>query len=180
MAFNGILEAFVSAVATPTQLYQQSVVMSIFTAGFGAASFLFLGYFQWGAHGLVLAQCFAMGLRIIWSWWFSGGWFHKRSLSLDYKSFLPSPVSVAVAAVTAAAMRQEYSLPMLDGLVKKLPSRLQKRLDLSLMEQLIIKGSTGILAAVGFLVTERSFWVEQYEMFGSTTEEQRPQEKKQQ
>ena len=180
MAFNGILEAFVSAVATPAQLYQQSIVMSIFTAAFGAASFLFLGYFHWGAHGLVLAQCFAMGLRIIWSWWFSDGWFSKRGLSLDYQNFLPSPMSIAVAAVTAVAIMQEYSLPILNGLVKSLPSTLQSRLDLSLTEQLIVKGGTSVLAAVGFLVTERSFWMEQYKMFSSTTEEQGPREKKQQ
>ena len=173
MAFNGIFEAFVSAVATPAQLYQQSVAMGVFTACFGGVSFVFLGYLRWGAEGLVLAQCVAMGLRIIWSWHFTGNWFKNRGLALKYQKFLPNPMSIAVSAVAAASIRREMRITAVDVGIKGVSETLQIQVDEALLRQLIIKGGVSVLTAICLFITERDFWLEQYQTFQSSKANQR-------
>ena len=168
MAFNGILEAFVSAVASPKQLYQQSFVMSIFTAAFGAASVVFLGVLKWGAHGLVLAQCVAMGLRILWSWRFSQKWFTERDLGLDYRRSLPSTASVTFIIMAAASIRQNVDLPFLAKGLQVLPPALLDKVDTTLLQQLVIKGVISGLTVATLLMTEQDFWWEQYQMIAPT------------
>lgn len=73
LALNGIIEAFVSAVATNAELYAQGLWMGFFSVGFAGAAWLFLRIWRLGALGLVWANCVNMGLRIIW-----GGDFVRR------------------------------------------------------------------------------------------------------
>ncbi|EHY58248.1 Oligosaccharide translocation protein rft1 [Exophiala dermatitidis] len=74
MAVNGILDAFVTSVATPAQLRAQSGWMMLFTALYGAAAWLLLKKFEMGAAGLVGANMVNMVLRIVWSRWFIRRW----------------------------------------------------------------------------------------------------------
>lgn len=178
MAFNGILEAFVSAVATPTELYHQSVVMGVFTACFGAASFLFLGYLHLGAQGLVLAQCVAMALRIIWSWRFSSEWFRGQGLTLQYLDFLPNPMSIAFSVIAAASIRRDLHLPKLDILEAHISPTIWTKMDAKLLEQLVTKGGLCVLTAGAIFATERDFWMEQYRVYRpAATTEDRPGQK---
>jgi oligosaccharide translocation protein RFT1 len=89
LAFNGILEAFISAVATPSQLTTQSVWMIIFSATFAVSSYVLMDMYDLGAFGLIGANSVNMGLRIIWSWNFIRQWFNERGVVLGLEQALP-------------------------------------------------------------------------------------------
>lgn len=162
LAFNGILEAFVAAVATETQLRDQSFVMGVFTVGFAVASVVFLYLLDLGGPGLVFASCTAMALRIVWSYRFSQAWFTSRAQPLTMSDFLPTATSIGLAAVAASAVRQEWQLAALAGLLRRLPDALTSRMDLHLFEQLAIKGGIAAVLGLGLVVAERQFWMQQY------------------
>lgn len=67
MAINGILDAFVTSVASPAELRMQSVWMALFTGVYGVVAWILLDKLQLGAQGLVIANIINMTLRIIWS-----------------------------------------------------------------------------------------------------------------
>lgn len=90
LAVNGILEAFVSAAASPAQLRAQSAWMVAFSAAFAATGFLVLKVWDQGAQGLVLANAVNMTCRILWSWHFVRDHFQHRGASLNYLDVLPS------------------------------------------------------------------------------------------
>ncbi|KAL8764659.1 MAG: hypothetical protein Q9209_007947 [Squamulea sp. 1 TL-2023] len=60
LAVNGILEAFVSAAATPAELRMQSAWMVAFSAAFVGTGFLVLEVWDRGAQGLVIANAVNM------------------------------------------------------------------------------------------------------------------------
>jgi oligosaccharide translocation protein RFT1 len=64
LAINGILEAFVTATATPTLLRQQSLAWVLFSGIFCTVGYLSRHN---GATGLVIANCTNLGLRIYWA-----------------------------------------------------------------------------------------------------------------
>lgn len=162
LAYNGILEAFVAAVASEGQLRNQSFVMGIFTVGFAAASVVFLYVLELGGPGLVFASCTAMGLRIVWSYRFSQSWFTNRGQALNLRDFLPNSVSIAVAAVAASAVRQDFHVEALAHTVRYLPVAISSRINVELFEQLVIKGSIAGVMGVALVVSERDFWIQQY------------------
>jgi hypothetical protein len=69
-ALNGILDAFVTSVATPAQLRTQSLWMLIFTGIYAVAAWFFLRVWSLGSVGLIFANMVNMVLRIVWSWHF--------------------------------------------------------------------------------------------------------------
>lgn len=109
LAINGVTEAFVSSVATETQVHRQSVWMTAFSLAFGVAGFVFLRVMDLGAIGLVLANGINMGCRIIWAERFISGYFRRSGASWDMKELLPSPLSVLAAAVTSQAIPRATS-----------------------------------------------------------------------
>ena len=68
MAINGILDSFVTSVATPSQLRLQSVWMALFTAIYALASWIFLAKMQLAAQGLIWANVANMTMRILVEW----------------------------------------------------------------------------------------------------------------
>ncbi|KAK9493721.1 Rft protein-domain-containing protein [Lipomyces doorenjongii] len=64
LAFNGVLEAFVQSVATPSQVREQSFVMLCFSVVFAIAGYVFMRALKLGATGLVYANMVNLGLRI--------------------------------------------------------------------------------------------------------------------
>ncbi|KAH7629548.1 Rft protein-domain-containing protein [Sordaria sp. MPI-SDFR-AT-0083] len=78
LALNGILEAFVSSVASEKQVHRQSLFMTGFSVVFAGTGYLTLKVWGLGARGLVVANAVNMGLRILWCWGFIGGWFAER------------------------------------------------------------------------------------------------------
>lgn len=106
MAYNGIFDAFVTSVATPAELQQQSLWMGAFTAGYVGAAYLLLNVLELGARGLALGNIFNMLLRILWSAWFISRYLKKHNSSMNIiKAVLPSPSTVSVGIAGAATLR---------------------------------------------------------------------------
>ncbi len=98
LAINGILEAFVTAVATPAQVGVQNMWMAGFSVVFAGTGILVLRVLGMGARGLVVANAVVMGLRIWWSWGFVKGylegWGDLKGLRMG--EMMPSVGTVAV------------------------------------------------------------------------------------
>lgn len=105
LALNGITEAFVASVATEAQVHVQSVWMMGFSAVFAASGYVFLRVLDWGAVGLVVANVINMAGRVLWGLWFIRKYFSARGVQWEIASVLPSPWTVASAAVAAQAVR---------------------------------------------------------------------------
>lgn len=105
LALNGILEAFVSAVATPTQLRQQSAWMLAFSAAFATTGYFVLKVWDLGARGLVLANAINMILRIWWSWGFVTEYFSGKGVSWRIGEILPRASSAVSGALVAWGLR---------------------------------------------------------------------------
>ncbi len=107
MAYNGILDAFVTSVATPAELQQQSLWMGAFTAGYVGASYILLTVLDLGAKGLVFGNIFNMLLRILWSSWFVTRYIKRHNGTLNVvKDLLPNPGVLVVGSVAAGIMRR--------------------------------------------------------------------------
>jgi hypothetical protein len=108
MAVNGILDAFVTSVATPAQLRRQSLWMVACTAVYGGAAWILLTKSGLGASGLIWANMVNMALRVVWSMWFIAGWTDKKG-SGSYRQMLreavPSSASTATAGVITLGLR---------------------------------------------------------------------------
>ena len=85
LSFNGILEAFVAATATPAQLRVQSLWMAGFSFLFACVSFILIGRWKGGVHGLIIANIMTMAGRTIWSLFFVQNELRSRGGSLKYK-----------------------------------------------------------------------------------------------
>ncbi|SPO07117.1 related to oligosaccharide transporter [Cephalotrichum gorgonifer] len=97
LALNGVLEAFVSSVATPAQVRRQSVYMGGFSAVFAAASYLALRVLPLEpAVGLVVANAVNMLCRIVWSGAFVRAYFAERGVESDVSALVPSGAAVGV------------------------------------------------------------------------------------
>ncbi|KAM7190209.1 oligosaccharide translocation protein RFT1 [Naviculisporaceae sp. PSN 640] len=126
LAINGITEAFVSSVATKSQVHAQSAWMTVFTLIFATAGFVFLRVLDMGARGLVYANGINMFVRILWSGVFIRRYFadkqrggdgtgkkgdgestkDKEILEFDLLGLLPKPWVVVVAVVTSAMVKR--------------------------------------------------------------------------
>lgn len=106
LAINGILEAFVSVVATDQQISRQTVWKIAFFGAFASTGFLVLRVLNLGAKGLVLANAVTMGLRIWWSWAFVRNYLGSvgDGVGLRVGDLLPRGGSVAVGVVARGAL----------------------------------------------------------------------------
>ena len=121
MGFNGILDAFVTSVATPAQLVTQSFWLMVFTGIYAAAAYFSLQVLGLGAQGLVLANIVNMTLRISWSVVFInkytkaydgrlvGPFKQKRRGSFAWAEAMPSFPTVACGAGIAIGLRTGMS-----------------------------------------------------------------------
>ncbi|KAL9073837.1 MAG: hypothetical protein Q9161_002669 [Pseudevernia consocians] len=106
LAINGILEAFVSVVATDPQITRQTAWKVAFFGAFAGTGFLVLRVFAMGATGLVLANAVTMGLRIWWSWGFVQAYLRSVGAGegLSLARLLPSAGSVAMGVAARGAL----------------------------------------------------------------------------
>ena len=107
LALNGVLEAFVAAVATPAQLRTQSLWMVAFSLLFACSGFLVLSLWDMGARGLVLANAVTMVGRIAWSFNFVQTEIEARSGRFEMQDLIPNIGSFAVGA--GARVRKDCS-----------------------------------------------------------------------
>ncbi|KAI1800116.1 Rft-1-domain-containing protein [Daldinia bambusicola] len=113
LAINGVAEAFVSSVATKSELRRQSLWMGAFSLAFGIAGFVSLRVLDLGAAGLVYANSINMLCRIIWSGSFISRYFRTNEVDFTWSSVLPSGLAflvVATAAFWASLIRAGISV----------------------------------------------------------------------
>ncbi|EGZ68846.1 Rft-1-domain-containing protein [Neurospora tetrasperma FGSC 2509] len=119
LALNGILEAFVSSVASEAQVHRQSLFMTAFSLVFAGTGYLTLKVWGMGARGLVVANAVNMACRIAWCWGFVGRWFaertggekgekedekEKENVRFGVLDVLPKPGAVAAAVVARSVV----------------------------------------------------------------------------
>ena len=108
MAVNGILDAFVTSVATPAELRRQSLWMVAGTAVYGGTAWALLTKSGLGASGLICANMVNMALRIVWSLWFISGWIGEGAVGLYERLLgeaLPSVTSIAMSSAIMLGLR---------------------------------------------------------------------------
>jgi len=106
LAINGVTEAFISAVASKSELNRQSGWMFVFSLGFAAAGYVFLKIFDMGAEGLIWANAISMAFRIVWSSMFIGSYFRRNGGQLDFTMIWPRATTIAAGLGTAAVYAQ--------------------------------------------------------------------------
>jgi oligosaccharide translocation protein RFT1 len=116
LAINGLTEAFVSSVATESEVNRQSVWMLAFSAGFAGAAYLFLGILELGAEGLVWANTLNMAFRIVWSTVFIASYMKRHNNNLEFGSILPKPMTIATG-VGAYAVLKRVESTFTDGIL---------------------------------------------------------------
>ncbi|KAI5303762.1 Oligosaccharide translocation protein rft1 [Ascosphaera atra] len=120
MAFNGILEAFVSSTATPRELRAQSMWMAFCSIDLIGAAYVFLVWGKFGASGIVWANVTSMFLRIVWAYRFMTKYFSKRKDGLSIRDFLPSRRTLTSGVLASAVMSSMAKDAVIDatGLTK--------------------------------------------------------------
>jgi len=106
LAVNGLTEAFVSSVATESEVNRQSVWMLAFSAGFAGAAYFFLRVLDLGAEGLVWANTLNMAFRIVWSTIFIASYMKRHNNELQFGAILPQPMTIAAGAGFAGVVRE--------------------------------------------------------------------------
>ncbi|PQE27520.1 oligosaccharide translocation rft1 protein [Rutstroemia sp. NJR-2017a BBW] len=144
LAVNGISEAFVSSVATKTEVYKQSIWMTAFSMGFGCAAYLFLGVMDLGAEGLVLANMVNMLLRIVWSGIFIKKYCIRHGTKFELRNHLSRPSTISLAVVTYATLAQ-----------------MEKNFSGRIMD-LVKTGSVALTFVILLAITERKYLVQCY------------------
>ncbi|EAW13775.1 Rft domain protein [Aspergillus clavatus NRRL 1] len=102
LAFNGITEAFVSSVATGSELRAQTGWMGAFSACFALAAYTFLSIGNLGARGLVYANMVNMTVRIIWSLSFIKRYFRQYENHMGIAEFSLSPYTYVAGSLMTA------------------------------------------------------------------------------
>ncbi|KAI1389261.1 Rft-1-domain-containing protein [Hypoxylon trugodes] len=113
LAINGVAEAFVSSVATESEVHRQSLWMGAFSLAFGIAGFVSLRVLDLGAAGLVYANSINMLCRIIWSGTFISHYFRNNGSDFSWSGVLPNGLALstlATAAFWASVMRAGISV----------------------------------------------------------------------
>lgn len=121
MAFNGVLEAFLSSVATPRDLRRQSAWLVGFSAAFVGATWVFTVGLGWIETGLVWANVLNLGLRAGYGWIFARSYFAGASgggasmSPLSWRSSVP-PVSLWIIFGLSGIATRVAQPPPLAGL----------------------------------------------------------------
>ncbi|KAI0596123.1 Rft-1-domain-containing protein [Biscogniauxia sp. FL1348] len=100
LAINGVAEAFVSSVATESEVHRQSLWMGAFSCAFGVAGFVTLHVLELGAAGLVYANAINMMCRIVWSGVFISGYFasNDKGVGFGWDAIMPRGLPLYVLA----------------------------------------------------------------------------------
>ena len=146
LAVNGLLEAYVSAVATPAQLRSQSVWMVVSSVLFAVVGYVILGIGEGEARALVGVNAVVMVGRVIWSWRFVGQDLRDRGGKVGVWETLPTTQSLAGGLAGGAVLVQVIGDE-----------------DLGI-RQLVVVGGTMGACGLGILWFERDFLKRCYAM----------------
>ncbi|KAK5096070.1 Oligosaccharide translocation protein rft1 [Exophiala xenobiotica] len=172
LALNGILDAFVTSVATEAELGWQSVMMISVTAIYLSLAALFMDSMALGAVGLVYANIVNMTLRITFSLWFIRGWTadnipepqpHPPTQPSSFRQFCnqstPSPICLAISALTALALHAQEQVKVAlahNPVVADLCKVTIRRLNLDLFDLSYLFSAAAVLVST-MLLTESEF-----------------------
>lgn len=124
LAYNGILDAFVTSIATPAELGQQSFLMAGFTAAYLCSAYVLLRILDLGARGLVISNMVNMALRIGWSAVFIRRYFRRYGVQVDMAKMRPRSTTIASGIGTVAVLRAyapDHGFVLEDGLTSLIP-----------------------------------------------------------
>ncbi|KAI0189945.1 Rft protein-domain-containing protein [Xylaria flabelliformis] len=99
LAVNGVAEAFVSSVATKSEVHHQSLWMGLFSVAFAIAGFVSLRVLDLGAAGLVYANAINMLCRIIWSGIFISQYFRRNGVEFGWGGLMPNGTALYVVGI---------------------------------------------------------------------------------
>jgi oligosaccharide translocation protein RFT1 len=109
LAINGLTEAFVSSVATESELNRQTIWMMGFFFAFAGAAFTFLRVLDLGADGLVWANGLNMLFRITWCTAFMQAYLKRYGADLEAGVLIPRTMTIAAGVGTHAVLLQLHS-----------------------------------------------------------------------
>ncbi|KAI0207025.1 Rft-1-domain-containing protein [Astrocystis sublimbata] len=98
LAVNGVTEAFISSVATKSEVHRQSFWMGLFSLAFAVAGFVSLRVLDLGAAGLVYANAINMLCRITWSGAFISLYFRRHGVEMGWRQLIPNGSALYVVA----------------------------------------------------------------------------------
>ena len=170
LAINGILDAFVTSVATQAELGIQSIMMVSVTAIYLSAAAFFMDSMGMGAVGLVYANIINMFLRIVFSLWFIRGWTQENipetaakarpsAFAQFCKKCLPSSACLFTSAVVALGLQAQgyVKLGLADSATVAGLSKLRiGQLNLDLFDLSYLFSAVVVLIST-ILLTERNF-----------------------
>lgn len=175
LAYNGLLEAYVTAVATPAQLRQQSVWMVGSSALFGVTGWLVLGVWGMGARGLVIANAVVMLGRIGWSGRFLGTDLAERGGGLQFWGSGNGSGKEGVLTISRVLPDKFAILMAVTGipvLVRQLGD--SGGIGMGLRDLANVVGLLGMMASV-MLFHERHFLQHAWKLFNPPKEEKNKQ-----
>lgn len=152
LAINGISEAFVAAVASPSDLRFQSALMIGYSIAFAGSAYLGLEVLQLGANGLIFANCINMGSRIVYNFAFIKRFFRTYAQGFNFVDAMPKAGSFAVAIAAVAVLRNTDKLK-----IDMLPS--------GLFGELLKNGTIAAAFVAVMLAAEREYLLDNYRVF---------------
>lgn len=106
MAFNGLLEGFLQACATPAQLTRYAYVLAAASLLFITSLFALQRYPIVSAErGLILASSMSTLARAAYSYHFTSNYLARKRSSLVISSLVPHPITLATFALSAVTVR---------------------------------------------------------------------------
>lgn len=173
LAINGILDAFVTSVATEAELGVQSLMMVGVTMIYLSAAYFGMTVLGYGAVGLVYANILNMLLRIIFSVWFISVWiegsmpdYKLKSKPSVFRKFirnsLPTPTAISMALLAFLTMQARPYIKSSLSHTTIVASLTQRRLGILNLDafdaNFIVTVSVQIATAI--LLSEREFLVD--------------------
>ncbi|GAA95184.1 hypothetical protein E5Q_01839, partial [Mixia osmundae IAM 14324] len=112
LGLNGSTEAFMQAVASPDQLARVSRLMTVFSAIYIAACYVFVQTMGLKERGLIYANIVNMALRIMLCSRFIKRYFEKRKITTASKIWRPGTIVILAFAASGALTR--YTVAKVD------------------------------------------------------------------
>lgn len=158
LAFNGVTEAFVAAVAAPTELHTQSLSMAAFFGVFGASAWVFIARLGWGGSGVVAANAVNMALRSVYNVLFIRRFFGERGVRWRVGDVLPNVEKLALVPFVRLVLGASP--------VEKVLERY------GVVGELLGIGAVGVVVVANMVVVEWPFLKECYGMVRPTRAQQ--------
>ncbi|KAI1177247.1 oligosaccharide translocation protein RFT1, variant [Nemania sp. FL0916] len=150
LALNGVTEAFVSSVATKSEVHRQSLWMGSFSLVFAVAGFVSLRVLGLGAAGLVYANVINMGCRIAWSGAFISHYFRQNGQEFGWNGLVPDGTALYILG-TAVLWGALSRVGISAGIV-----------SMHIFRDLVLVGAGGLAYAGLIICAERRYLMDCY------------------